>query len=213
MNGRIIALASWEAGLRILKDWLCLKGGSSMEVRRAIHPIVTLLRAKPKKRKLQYTHMIRPFLTLLLVPLMLANQGLCFAHSHHDTNIVESEGHASRSHFHTGDHDHESKNDHADHSQRQHSDRTPSSEHDGGDHPTLIQSSTDHDADAVYSPEAATLAHFRQTVIIDLPLGLVSSAIVQTTHHDGNWLLLRGQPTSVFDTACPIYLRTLSLRI
>jgi hypothetical protein len=75
MNGRIVDLANLEAGLRILKDWLCLKSGPSMEVRRAIQPIVTLLRAKPKKRKLQYTHMIRPFLTLLLVPLMLAAGG------------------------------------------------------------------------------------------------------------------------------------------
>ncbi|PHS14841.1 MAG: hypothetical protein COA78_05520 [Blastopirellula sp.] len=168
--------------------------------------------------------MIRRFLCLLLVPLMLANQGLCFAHSHFGTDILDSEGHSSKPHFHAGDHNHyELKSDHVaqgqvDQTQGQHSDRMPSSEHDGEDHSkdhlSLIQPSTDHDADAVYYPEAATLAHFRQMVVIDSPFCLAFAATSPAAHQNKDGLLLSGQsPNSVFYPDCPIYLSTLSLRI
>lgn len=163
------------------------------------------------------THMIR----LLLVPLMLANQGLCFAHTHHGTDVAVPEGHASRSHFHLGcDGRPDTTNDQQHHADRSHGD------HSGHDHgsaerdaalPPAITPTGDHDADVVYGTETITLARNGSTVTLISTIDLAASAILRVTEQTDDGLLragpLRGQPPSVFDAACPIYLRTLSLRI
>ena len=67
------------------------------------------------------------------------------------------------------------------------------------------------DADAVYCTEAVTFAG--NSVIVPLTKYVAVVAILHRTDQSDNWLLRLGQPASVFDAACPIYLRTLSLRI
>ena len=148
---------------------------------------------------------------------MLVNQGLCFAHSHHATDIAEPESHASRPHFHFGGHGHQTHDHHADHSHGHDSDRDPPpDDHNGGCAP-FIRPAVDHDADAVYCTGTVTLAQDGRTLAVVSATYFAASAILQVTHQNDDWLLrpgpLRGQPASVFDAACPIYLRTLSLRI
>jgi len=162
--------------------------------------------------------MIRRFFCLLLVPLMLANQGLCFAHAHHRTHIVEPEGHSSRPHFHFGGHDHhDSTHDHhADHSHGDHSGRDRWSGDGDAAVPPSIAPICDHDTDAVYCIEAVIFARNENSVIISAKY-VVVDAILGVAHQNDDWLFrlgpLRGQPASAFNAACPIYLRTLSLRI
>ena len=160
--------------------------------------------------------MIRRFFCLLLVPLMLANQGLCFAHTHHGMDIAEPEGHAARPHFHFGGHgQHGSTHDdhhHGDHSGRDHR----SDEHDAALPPAHAPIG-DHDGDAVYCAEAVTFARDGNSVTVLSPKYFAVAAILHSADQSDDRLVrlgpLRGQPASVFDAACPIYLRTLSLRI
>ncbi|MCH8045461.1 MAG: hypothetical protein IID44_17260 [Planctomycetes bacterium] len=165
--------------------------------------------------------MIRRLFRLLLVPLMLANQGLCVAHAHHGTDVAEPEGHAARSHIHLGGRSQpDSTNDHEHHGDHSHGD------HSGCDHrpdkhdaalPSAIAPIGEHDADAVYGMETIILARNGRTVTVVSTTNFAASAILRVTHQSDDWLVrlgpLRGQPPSVFDAACPIYLRTLSLRI
>ncbi len=153
--------------------------------------------------------MIRRFVCLLLVPLLLANQGICYAHSHHGADFAESEDHASRPHFHFGGHDHhKSTHDHnADHSGCDHS----HDDHDA-DLPPAIAPAGDHDADAVYCADAVTFARDGNTVIV-LSAKDAAAIALRVADQSDDWLLRLGQPPSIFDAACPIFLRTLSLRI
>jgi hypothetical protein len=156
--------------------------------------------------------MIRRFVYLLLVALMLANQGFTVAHSHHGTDVAEPESHASRRHFHLGGHTHHEAS-HADghlaaHSHTQQSDCNL---------PPAMMPLGDHDADAVYFAATVTLARGGTTPII-VPAKLIALAAILGVAEQSNDRLphlgpIRGQPSSDFDTACPIYLRTLSLRI
>jgi len=149
--------------------------------------------------------MIHQTLCLLLIPLMLANQGLLFAHAHHGTDITEPGGHMSRTHFHAGNHDH-----HTDCSQE---DDTDSAD----DRELFLRSAVDHDADAIYCTATVSLAQGGRKVNAVLTTSYTASHLLQVVNQNENWLLRlgpsSGQPPSVFDTACPLYLRTLSLRI
>ena len=161
--------------------------------------------------------MIRRFLCLLLVPLMLVNQAMCFAHSHHGTDIAEPEGHASRPHFHFGDHGHHDSNrDHKHHAKQSHGEHfghhPRSDEHDAA-FPLEITSVSDHDANAVYFTETVTIARDGNSVVVLSSKYVTVAAILRVAEPSDDWSLRLGQPASVFDTACPIYLRTLSLRI
>ncbi len=163
--------------------------------------------------------MIRQFFCLLLVLLMLANQGLCFAHAHHAADVAEPEGHASRPHFHVAGHGHhESSHDH--HADQSHG-QCPGPDHRPDDHdaarPAAIAPVDDHDADAVYRADAVTFARDGSSAIVLSAKCVAVAAIVHGADQSDDKLLrlgpLRGQSPSVFDAACPIYLRTLSLRI
>ena len=163
--------------------------------------------------------MRRRFLCLLLVPLMLANQGLCFSHTHRGTDVSEPEGHASRPHFHFGSHgQHDSTHDHdADHSHGDNSGRDQRSDDHGTAVPPSIAPLGDHDADAVYCVEAATIARDENSVIVLSAKYVAVAAVLYIAQQSDVSLLrvglIRGRPPSVFAAACPIYLRTLSLRI
>ncbi|MDA1049356.1 MAG: hypothetical protein O3C40_02610 [Planctomycetota bacterium] len=163
--------------------------------------------------------MFRRLLCLLLVALMLASQGLRPAHSHRGADFAEPEGHDSRSHFHVGGHTHHHSQHHSaqgsDHSQGDHAPRVPPFDaHDA----TLVRSllpAGDHDASAVYRAETETFARDGNSVRV-LAENVAPSAILRVANRSDGLLRLgplRGPPASIFDGACPIYLRTLSLRI
>lgn len=165
--------------------------------------------------------MFRRFFCLLLVSLMLANQGLCFAHAHHGTGVAEPEGHATQSHFHFGDlyqrksaHD---RDHHADHSDGDHSGRDHRSEDDGPAAPSEVTPIDNHDANAIYGTEAVAVAHDGNSKIVLLAKYVAVAAIPRVTAQSDDSMLrlssLHGHSLSVFDADCPIFLRTLSLRI
>jgi len=164
--------------------------------------------------------MIRRFFCLLLVLLIVANPSFCLAHSHHGTDIADSQDHASRAHFHLGGHCHLGGHGHCEnHSHRHDSDCDPEADnHNDGSEP-LIGPMADHDADAVYvcSAEIVTTARGGRIVSNHSTICFAARVNLQIAHRNGNGLLrlgpLHGQPESVFETACPIYLRVLSLRI
>ena len=80
--------------------------------------------------------------------------------------------------------------------------------------PPAIAPIGDHDADAVYFGEAVTFAHRDGNSVIVLSTKYIAVAtILRVVAQSEGWLQRLGQPPSVFDAACPIYLRTLSLRI
>ncbi len=176
--------------------------------------------ARAKNENQRIPHMIRRFLCLLLIPLMLANQGLCFAHAHHGTDFAESEGHALRPHYHVGGHVHlDSTHNHDQHSDHSHGDLSGhvlgSDEH-GAALPQAMTSGGEHDSDAVYCGDPVTFARDRNTrSVLSAKDVTVSALHCVSNQSDGLLRLgpLRGQPPSVFEVAFPIYLRTLSLRI
>jgi len=162
--------------------------------------------------------MIRRFVCLVLVVVMLANQGLFVAHSHHAAEGSEPDRHASRPHFHLGDQskphavDHDTTDSHTHHSD---CDRRT------GDHerglPPSVASLGDHDADAVYFAGAVTLVRDGVSPNVHPAKFIALVAMLGVADECNDKLLrlgpIRGQPSSVFDAACPLYLRTLSLRI
>jgi hypothetical protein len=164
--------------------------------------------------------MIRRFVCLSLVAVMLANQGLLFAHVNHAADGPEPAGHNSRSHFHLGGHDHHTTA-HVDNHKATHSHHHGDVDRETGEYdgelPSTVMPLGDHDANAIYCAEAVALARDRATSIT-FPAKCVwgVSSLCVADRSDDRLLRLgpiRGQPASVFDTACPIYLRTLSLRI
>ena len=164
--------------------------------------------------------MIGRFFRLLLVPVMLANQGLLHAHAHRGTDVAEPEGHASRPHYHIGGHGHRhsaNDEDQAEHSHGHDSDRdAPPDDHDGGSQ-SFIRPMVDHDADAVYRAESIAVARSGRRVTV-VPATFVGVSGIHRVAHRNDDSLLRfgpslGRPASVFDAALPIYLRTLSLLI
>lgn len=169
-----------------------------------------------KRQSESYSHMTRQFLCLLLVSLMLANQGLCLAHVHHETDFAEPDGHGARPHFHSsGPGQHESTHDQKHRGDHSSPDRW-SNEHDVA-LPPVITPEGNHDADAVYGAEAVAIAPDANSVIVPSVSYTAVAANLRVTDQSDDWLLrlssLRGQPPSVSDAAYPIYLRTLSLRI
>lgn len=162
--------------------------------------------------------MIRRLFTLLLIFLMLANQGLCLSHTHHGNGIAEPEDHGVRPHIHIGGHDHH-KHHHGDHSHAGHShseSRADSDEHDVAFPPTCLPVD-DHDSDAVYLGERVTTARRSgSSETVHPEKDVAGSSIVMVANQCdrlGHCGPIRGQPPSVFDTDFPIYLRVLSLRI
>lgn len=159
--------------------------------------------------------MIRRIVSLLLVPLLLANQGLAVAHSHHAADVAEPAGHGARPHFHVGGHDHHnSAHNHEHVAVHAHSHRG----HDPDETlPSAIVPLEDHDADAMYFAGAVTLARGAITPSIVPAKFIVLAAVLGVAERSSDRLLrlgpICGQPRPDSDTACPIYLRTLSLRI
>jgi len=153
--------------------------------------------------------MIRRLFNLLLIFLMLANQGLCLAHTHHGD---EPDGHDSRPHFHVGEHDHH----HGDHSHSDHSNEAPDSEKSDSAPPSAFLPVGEHDADAVYCGEPVTIARAGNTTSVLPEKDVTGVATLPRENSRGGprqvepW---QRQSSSVDDADLPIYLRTLSLRL
>ena len=154
---------------------------------------------------------MRRVLSLMLIPLVLAGQGLCFAHTHQGTHTGEPDGHSTRPHFHihgVAEH-HRHQADHSHH-------------HDAGDDQeesavSAIEPIADHDADAVYCTETVAIGANRQSkseLTVKQLISVLfwqSPAIVEiSTVNRGN---SSGRPPPLCAARCPIYLRTLSIRI
>ena len=209
------------------EDGFVFHDGSARMTDRILGVVVRIARqsaspyqASSKHGKPSLSHMIHRLLCLLLVSLMLANQGLCLAHSHHGTDVADPAGHASLPHFHVGDHDHHdstpSHDQQSDPSHDNPSDRNrPSDEH-NATLPTTRAPNGDHDADAVYYAETVIFARAGYSTSDFLAKNVALAAIFQMASQ-GNEALrvgpICGQLPSIFEAACPIYLRTLSLRI
>ena len=163
--------------------------------------------------------MMRRFICLCLVPLLLLGQGSFSVHAHGPGEGAEPDSHASKPHFHLGDHESShSENHDVAHSHTLHTHRDRSDDADDVALPTTVTPSRDHDANAVYLPEAVTLARSGNPLsVVPAKLiaqtGIFGTAIIQSNDRPLRLGLIRGQPASVFDAACPIYLRARSLRI
>lgn len=159
--------------------------------------------------------MIRRFLCLSLIPLILANQGLCMAHAHHGNDMAEPEHQAQRPHIHIGGHGEDvSTAHHSDHSHSDHPRHVRGSDEYDAALPSAVVPVGEHDSDAVYCAESVNLARVAESV---LPAKNVTVSVIFHVAHQSEGLprlgRLPGQPPSLFVAACPIYLRTLSLRI
>lgn len=164
--------------------------------------------------------MIRRVLSLLLIPLVLANQGLIFAHTHLGTSVAEPPGHTARPHVHlrgrNHHHGHGHKHSHGNGAGRH-------IHHRGGQHQTkraiavgLIPSCS-HDDDALYVSET----------VIDRVGRLTASDAksMQEQCHSSEWKLTTPEmlrlmaaceycrPPPLSFIAEPLFLRTLSLRL
>lgn len=168
--------------------------------------------------------MIPRFFTLLLVVLMLANQGLCLAHVH-EHNGGEPEGHDSRPHFHLGGHVHHQgshRHEHESHEHDNHSRSDDPSAPSNSDELSLASSCNcpplgDHDSDAVYGDERVTLARTGNSANIlpdkDVVAGLASLQLEGQIDGRLRCQPSRNQPSFLCDVGFPIYLRALSLRL
>ncbi len=160
--------------------------------------------------------MFRRSLSLVLVSLLLANQCLAVTHAHLGSDFAEPESHGARPHFHLGGHAHEESDQHSEHPHADHPGHAPRvDEHD----PSAVRAVTllgEHDSDAVYCGQTTLFPRNLESPSILVAKCSVAFAVLDVVSQRDR--LLRpgprsSQPSSLFDEACPIYLRTLSLRI
>ena len=139
---------------------------------------------------------------------MLANQGLCLGHVHRGRDFAQPEGHNSRPHLHFGGHDLHAHDEATGHIS------------DSGIPKRALAAAivfvSEHDSDAVYFSDMLNGTREATLATVVLAKYVATAAVGHLADHSDRLLRLgsvRGQPASVFDAACPIYLRTLSLRI
>lgn len=165
--------------------------------------------------------MIRRSFTLLLVMLMLANQGLCLAHMPHQHDGAEPDDHDLRPHIHLGGHVHHA----VEHKGHRHGDHAHAPGSNGssksreclpappGNDPPL----GDHDSDAVYGGQPVTFARTGDSLNIAVNSdSLAGLAILQFAQRvDQPQRAQSSQPPSSFfgDDGCPLYLRARTLRL
>ena len=160
--------------------------------------------------------MFRRSISFLLASLLLANQCLSVAHAHPGSDFAEREGHDARPHFHLGSHAHEALHQHSDHRHNDHLGHASGvNEYDASAVQGVVPFG-EHDADAVYCGQSTQCPRNSDSLRIRVEVDSVAFAILDVVSQ-GDRLLRPGpqiiQPSSLFDEACPIYLRTLSLRI
>ena len=165
--------------------------------------------------------MVRQFIRLMLVPLLLASQGM--AHAHHGIDGNGPDEHASHPHFHAGGHSNEA-------GAHVHDGATHASDQSHGDHSghaieadendaAVVRADFplgEHDSDAVYRGDSGPCARDSNSTNAGIDKDAAPS-IIACVAHQGDAMqsqgLLCGQLPLPFFVACPIYLRTLALRI
>ena len=167
--------------------------------------------------------MMRRVLSLLLIPLVLASQGLAFAHSHRGTTVTEPAGHAARPHVHVRGAGHHHPGDGHSHKQSHGKDSGHHSHHQGGHHEEEhavavgLMPPCSHDDDAVYLPETVTVRANRLSASdVGMMQGMNVSPLGNFTVSDGPRLAAASaycQPPPLSLSGGPLYLRTLSLRL
>lgn len=163
--------------------------------------------------------MMRRILSLLLIPLLLVSQSVCFGHSHRGSDVTEPAGHAARPHFHVhGKHPHShEKHHHHSHDGQRHTHHTHRHADDAREAAVLpgIQPNDDHDEDAVYVSTSEMLGAGRSlSKQLSLKKWFNAPQAWFETRAGGalnSPSVLWSQPPPI-DPACPLYLRTLSLR-
>ncbi len=169
--------------------------------------------------------MIRRVISLLLMPLMLANQGLCLAHAHHDSQPPD---HASRPHIHSGSHSHGDADHGHDHDAVHAPDNDADHSHESAHHPdegaaelvtatpVLRTSAPDHEHDAVYFAVTTPITLKTDSAVKRLADDQAAGWMLCVEASEGTairpWPVV-GPPLALFDADCPIFLRTLSLRL
>ena len=172
--------------------------------------------------------MFRRIVHLLLMPLMLANQGLCLAHVHHGTGVAEPPDHASRPHIHFGHHrhddaahghDHDAAHSHkhdADHSHQSTSNSDAAADKLEIASPQLSTLAPDHEHDAVYFPVTTAFAS-KADSDFGQAIGDQAAGLPYVVESNGENPLRLGplcrRPPSLVDADGPIFLRSLSLRL
>ncbi len=156
--------------------------------------------------------MFRRILSLILVPVLLANQAvLCCAHSHVDS---VNGGQSQRAHIHHSGHSHDSSHNHGDSGDHQHDDSSqseyPIAELETGD-------PFEHDHDAIYIGEQVELHLPASRVSIEesTVAGKLRFAEVPNVVHQGHCCqaILAG-PLGLYSTShCAIFLQTRCLLI
>ncbi len=147
---------------------------------------------------------------------MLANQGLGLAHAHLGGSFAEPDGHGARPHFHIGNATHDALTHDADHSHEEHTSHARGDDEHKAALVRSVSPASEHDSNAVYCGESTPFALRIRPERNFVEKDVTSSAILHVVSHSDRLLDLgrRGsQPPSIVGLACPIYLRTLSLRI
>ena len=170
--------------------------------------------------------MIRRFFTLLLVCLMLTNQGILPAHEHHESDFAESSGdssrpHLSRLHFHfyVGEncrerttHDEGRDPVHHLHCDLAHHSRAKAIAP-AGDHDAAWHEAGDHDDTAVYIANPVAFTSEANSFGSPLANDIVSGRVACVAERGAQKLSRLVCRAPVFGANCPIYLSLRSLRI
>ena len=147
---------------------------------------------------------MRPFISLLLIPMLLVGHAL--PHSHSGSGIVVPDKRAHRPHIHLGIHHHHHDGDKHDH-------HLPDNENDGRDQGSHVDSTTDHDSDAVYLADC-DLAGNR--MVDGLELDFLPAAWISVdsiTNMVSGRSLRAGDPPDRPIGALPVYLLTATFRL
>ncbi|QDU92563.1 hypothetical protein [Lignipirellula cremea] len=174
--------------------------------------------------------MNRPAFSLLLILLLLANQGQGLANAHAGSSAPSSPDHGARPHFHVGGsaaHSHPAGHRHGKHAAghtHRHKSRVkvshPSSPTTAcakeTSFPAASVPGSDHDSTAVYCDGEQALLHRSSESSLTPSDEVVGLALLWTLHSaglSGAPESFRGRPPAVRQPTLPLYLRTLSLRL
>ena len=157
--------------------------------------------------------MLRRIASLLLIPVLLANQAaMCCAHTHHSGSDVED--HSQRVHVHLGGHHHDQCHDH-DHSDHQY----PVDDNTSDDADSVQNFETgchvDHDGDAIYLNDKGEFRYQSTRLMLErISPGPVIELAEQWTS-----VTISERPNRVTRAGsflpyhCPVYLQTCCLLI
>ena len=145
-----------------------------------------------------------------LIPLVLASQGLCAAHSHAGESVLERLGHAGRPHIHLHNGD---EHEHPHHTHDHDHSLSLDAAIESGAAVLHCGQNADHDSDAFYVSDAQLFKNARQTSLADIDLFIARSILDAPAFVAELRLCIGcGTPPPLRGPACPLYLRVRSIR-